>query len=70
MNGIRQSTADNLWRLWSLANDLWFRNFKFSSSDFWRTLNLRFENWEEFNTDSFVEAQKFLLRKFHALRGH
>lgn len=70
MNGTNQSTADNLWRLCSLANDLWFRNFKFSSSDFWRTLNLRLENWEEFNTDSFAEAQKFLLRKFHALRGH
>lgn len=61
MNGTRQSTANNLWRLWNLANSLWLRNFRFNSSNFWKTLNLRLENWEELSTESFNEAEKFLL---------
>lgn len=61
MNWTNQSTANNLWRLWNLANSLWFRNFRFNSSNFWKTLNLRLENWEELSTESFSEAESFLL---------
>jgi len=60
MNWTNQSTANNLWRLWNLANSLWLR-VKLSSSNYGKTLNLRLENWEELSTESFNEAEKFLL---------
>jgi len=61
MNGTNQSTANNLWRLWNLANSLSLR-VKLSSSNYGKTLNLRLENWEELSTESFNEAEKFLLK--------